>query len=114
MKNPVNLPANCEIIGILKEINNINDGIELIFTFEQKIKISHDESLLNKLNNYLGKMIGLINIDGEYKIRILQKNAGKNIESQNEVKNSKKDINTFQKEYNRVVKEIDVFLKGGR
>ena len=58
-----------EILGHLKSISSDEQHLKITLTHNFEINIPSDAVLSGKLKNLLGKKIGIINIDGNYKIR---------------------------------------------
>lgn len=68
-----------EIIGTLKTIIIETNCVKLEFTITQEIEIPINSISKEKLNNCLGKMIGVLNCFDQYQIRVLKnKNSHEN------------------------------------
>jgi len=68
------LKENHEVVGRLISIIEENDGhAGLIFSTMKKIEIPTSKTKHMKLKEQVGKRIGLIHLDGEYKIRRISK-----------------------------------------
>lgn len=110
----IKLQNGGEMIGIIKEIKNQNNCIELIFQVIQRLELPEDLLLFKKLNRFLNKKIGLINIDGDYRIReikVKEKNS-KNISSKNTIYEKSVPISkcSFEDRHRLVVSEVDILL----
>jgi hypothetical protein len=62
-----------EIIGTLIKIENNNNIYNLIFSIRRKIELPKNVLSNEKLKLLLNKKIGILNCNGEYKIRELEK-----------------------------------------
>jgi hypothetical protein len=105
-KDNYNLKSCFEIIGILKNIKKFNHSLRLYFEIEKMIDIprnSFDENYIRKLT---GKKIGILNIDGKYNIRLIERDTNNNSEI-NKKTSSTLDNNLYKK----ISNEIDDFLK---
>lgn len=60
-----------EIFGNLKSITDDEHQIKIKLTFDLEIDIPNDPVSLERLKALTGKRIGIINIDGKYRIREL-------------------------------------------
>ena len=58
-----------EVTGILSRVLKIKNHIRLVFTVQLEIDIPKDAITEDQLQNLLDRNIGIINIDGDYKIR---------------------------------------------
>ena len=110
----IKLQNGGEMIGIIKEIKNQNNCIELIFQVIQQLELPDDLLLYKKLNQFLNKKIGLINIDGDYhirEIRVKEKNL-KNTSSKNTIheKSARMSKCSFEDRHRLVASEVDDFL----
>jgi hypothetical protein len=67
---------NCaEIIGILHDIEISDNSLKLIFLLDNKIELPISSFDISKLKKFLGRRIGILNIDGEILIREIKKGA---------------------------------------
>lgn len=60
---------NNEIVGTLTKIEEKNNIYSLEFSIKKNIEIPNTFFSNEELNKLLGNKVGIINIDGEYKIR---------------------------------------------
>jgi hypothetical protein len=67
------LSNNNEIVGTLTKIEQKNNNYFLEFNIKKNIEIPSSFFSKEKLNQLLGKKAGIININGEYKIREVRK-----------------------------------------
>lgn len=58
-----------EIVGTLKEIKNKEDRITLVFNIDKEIELPQSAISKEKLHAFIGGRIGILNCDGNYKIR---------------------------------------------
>lgn len=58
-----------EIIGMLKEIQIDDENIKTIFIIKKEIDIPKDKIQFKDLQELIEKQVGILNIDGIYKIR---------------------------------------------
>jgi len=65
------LEKNNEIVGKLDSFGKYVNKIILKFTIKKEIRLSEDSISEDLLTSLQGKKIGLINIDGNYFIRII-------------------------------------------
>lgn len=63
------LKLNHEIVGTLSKVVNEKNQIKLIFNIMKEIVLPIDVVSSEKLDTFLDQRIGIINIDGTYKIR---------------------------------------------
>ena len=64
---------NCEIVGILSEVETGAERHKLIFTMMKAIEIPYKAIPVEKLKELEGQRIGILNIDGKYRIRKISK-----------------------------------------
>lgn len=106
-----------EIVGILKSIKKQDEQIKIVFTITQEIDIPSSAISYKTLQRHLGNKIGLLNLNGKYKLRKICPNKKPTNQDKNTLKVTRKPnkkTNTVKKEYKQVVAEVDDFLKGGR
>ena len=61
-----------EIIGILHEVEEGDDCNKLQFTFTIEIELPSSEISYEKITPLIGKKIGVLNLDGEFFIRVIK------------------------------------------
>lgn len=64
---------HCEIIGVLSAIEIRENKHKLIFTMEKTIEVPINAISVKKLKELQGQTVGILNIDGEYRVRIISK-----------------------------------------
>lgn len=69
------LKENHEVVGILKEIQQIDGHLILSFQMNKDICIYPRDAVKKELEGLIDKMTAIININGEYKIREVKKNG---------------------------------------
>ena len=67
------LEANNEIVGILSKVKVEENQIKLIFTILKEIELPEEAFSYEQIRSFLGKRIGIFNINGTYKIRHIKK-----------------------------------------
>ncbi len=65
------LANNHEIICNLESFKDCQNFIYLIFKIEKEVKIQKNSIPLDLLQKFVNRRIGIINIDGQFSIRIL-------------------------------------------
>jgi hypothetical protein len=79
------LESHHELIGDLSEVVKLDAGIKLVFSINKEILVPASIFSEKELQNYRGCRIGLINIDGVYRIRLvslLEKDKGERAEEE--------------------------------
>ena len=124
-KNDSRLLPNEEIIGALESIVKNENDIKITFSIEKKIVIPFESKLFDKIQKQIGNKIGIINLDGKFRIRKMKKSVHlaetfNEIKQTNKTKNresskhaSKKDsINSSDmlEHYERIVEKVDRLL----
>ena len=69
-----------EIVGTLADVKVIDGRIIVVFSMVKSLDIPLDNELIKHLKQHMGMKIGLINIDGEYRIRKIAATSDNNIE----------------------------------
>lgn len=64
-----------EIVGTPTSIIYEDGCVKIVFTIQKIIEIPEDAFPRDVLKNSIGKRIGILNIDGKYKIRNVEKSA---------------------------------------
>ena len=67
------LNEGTEILGLLSHIEGEEDTLKLFFTVTKTIEISPGVISAKKLKKLLGMKIGVIKINGEYRVRRISK-----------------------------------------
>ena len=67
------LKSNHEIVGTLSDIISEKNQIKLIFTIMRVVELPIEAVSMEQLHGFLDKRIGIININGTYKIRYVKK-----------------------------------------
>ena len=66
------LEPNHEIIGTISNVHDENGWIKLTFSVKKEIDIPIDVALEEKLKALVGHRVGILNLDGNYKVRRLK------------------------------------------
>jgi hypothetical protein len=66
------LLSNCEIVGVLSKVIADKQQVKLVFNLIKEIELPVDVVLVEKLQGLLGQCIGILNIDGEFFVRIVK------------------------------------------
>ena len=91
------LANNNEIIGKLESVKDCQDFISLIFKTEIEVKIPKNAIPFDLLQRLVKMRIGIININGQYRIRNLEGGSTGNIYS--------------EAEYNKTIEKIEEIFK---
>lgn len=67
------LKQNHEIVGTLSKVKFEENQIKLIFSILKEIELPEEAFSYEQLQDFLGKRIGIFNINGTYKIRHIKK-----------------------------------------
>ena len=65
----MSLMNNSELIGWLGAVTNENGMLHLKFTIETELEIPEKAISLSELQQNTGKLVGIFNLDGKYKLR---------------------------------------------
>ena len=71
--NPIRLETNIEIVGTLSKIKVEENQIKLKFSIMQDIELPKDAFSYQQLHDLVDKRIGILNLNGIYKIRQVKK-----------------------------------------
>ena len=66
------LKSNKEIVGILSEIKFQGDQIRLLFTTICEVELPKEEFTYKQLKSFLGEQVGILNVNGEFFIRVIK------------------------------------------
>ena len=88
-KNNSKLLSNEEIIGALESIVKIENDIKITISIEKRFIIPFESKLFNKIQKQIGTKIGIINLDGKYRMRKIKKSV-QLAETFNEIKQTNK------------------------
>ena len=64
-----------EIVGTPTSIIYEDGCVKIVFTFQKTVELPEDAIPKETLKNSIGRRIGILNIDGKYKIRNVKKSA---------------------------------------
>jgi len=67
-----------ELVGTIQDIICEESCVKLVFSVQQVIEIPANAIPQDVLKGLIGKRIGILNIDGEYKVRTAHSNIDKN------------------------------------
>lgn len=62
-----------EIVGILTDIISEDGQMKVLISAQKEIMIPDGALSLGELKELLGKHVGIINVDGEYRIRVVRR-----------------------------------------
>lgn len=65
------LKQNCEIVGTLSKVEKEGNQLKLLISMIKEIEVPKEELTTEQLEKFLGKRVGIINISGSYKIRLI-------------------------------------------
>jgi len=71
--SPIKLEVNDEIIGVLSEVKVEEDQIKLKFSIMKDIELPKEAFSYQQLHDLEDKHIGILNLNGTYKIRQVKK-----------------------------------------
>lgn len=125
IKNENILKHNQEIIGNLEKISDLKTHIKLIFSIEKTIIIPFESKLFDKIQKQKDNKIGIINLDGKYRVRKMRKTVKLplTIDEIKQINNTKyrkpskyvnkkdnKNYSNIQIEHEKIVEKIDKLL----
>jgi hypothetical protein len=89
------LESGHEIIGDLSEVVKLEDGIKLVFVINREILVPASVFSEKELKKYTGDRVGIIHIDGIYRIRRISPHYKRNEINKGETyeKNKRKQKN---------------------
>lgn len=74
----------CEVIGTLTSVSVDKDHFQLVINIDKKLDLPLPVVPLEKLQNFLGKRVGIFNCCGNYKIREINSTGGESRGIKNE------------------------------
>jgi len=62
-----------EIVGLLREVKNVNGKLNLTFAIETEVEIVDEAISFTELKKYVGTRVGIFHLEeGEYRIRTVK------------------------------------------